>query len=138
MDSASNYWVFSSLPRNPCLAAVLVVCSFSSACSPAAPAPQNAPVLVGLAPPSMNAPAGQALRLIVKFRQAVPYRDKTFLQDIGLKINAHITYLSSVSEDTHVYQAIPQRGQSSADILRSLSGIPLVLQVEADAGVRAF
>lgn len=81
----------------------------------------------------MNPAYGQALRVIVKFRQTVPYRDAAFLQDIAQQIHARVAYISSVSLDTHVYQVEPQLGQSHADILRSLSGIPSVLHVEADA-----
>lgn len=138
MIFASKYCFFTSLRETPRPVAISLLCSFFAACSPLAPAPQNAPVPVALAPPAIIASAGQALRFIVKFRQVVPYRDKAFLQDIGLKINARLTYLSSVSADTHVYQALPQRGQSSDDILRRLSGIPSVLQVEADAAVQAI
>ncbi len=86
----------------------------------------------------MNSTYGQALRVIVKFRQTVPYRDEIFLQDIAQKIHARITYISSVSLDTHVYQIKSQPGQSHADILRSLSGIPVVLHVEADALAQPF
>ncbi|MGH6637402.1 MAG: hypothetical protein ACREXN_07295 [Polaromonas sp.] len=81
----------------------------------------------------MNPAPGQALRVIVKFRQAVPYRDAAFLQDIALHIRARIAYISSVSLDTHVYRIELQPGQSQADVLRRLSDLPSVLQVEADA-----
>ena len=84
----------------------------------------------------MNPAYGQALRVIVKFRQTVPYRDAAFLQGIARQIRARITYISSVSPDTHVYQVEPRPGQSHADILQSLSGIPSVLRVEADAMAR--
>lgn len=81
----------------------------------------------------MNPPHGQALRVIVKFKQTVPYRDAAFLRDMAQQIHARIAYLSSVSPDTHVYQVEPQPGQSPADILRSLSAVSSVLRVEADA-----
>ena len=84
----------------------------------------------------MNPSYGQAVRVIVKFRREVPYRDAAFLQDIARQTRARITYLSSVSLDTHVYQVEPQAGQSQADVLRRLSGISSVLRVEADAVAR--
>ena len=84
----------------------------------------------------MNPSYGQAVRVIVKFRQEVPYRDAAFLQDMARQTRARITYLSSVSLDTHVYQVEPRLGQSQADLLRSLSGISSVLRVEADAVAR--
>lgn len=84
----------------------------------------------------MDPAYGQVLRVIVKFRQAVPYRDAAFLQDMARHINARIAYISSVSIDTHVYQIELQPGQSHADILGRLSGIPDVLWVQADAVAR--
>jgi hypothetical protein len=113
--------------------AILLTGLAMSACSSSAvlatnPAPQNSP-----APTSMNPADGQALRVIVKFKQTVPYRDAAFLRDISQRIHARMVYLSSVSLDTHVYQVEAQRGQSHADILRSLSAVPSVLRVEADA-----
>lgn len=87
--------------------------------------------------PASGDPAySQVLRVIVKFRQVVPYRDAAFLQNMAQHIDARIAYISSVSTDTHVYQIEFQPGQSHADILRRLSGIPAVLWVDADAVAR--
>lgn len=93
----------------------------------------NAAMQNSAPPVSMNSTYGQALRVIVKFRNAVPYRDEAFLQDISQKIHAHILFIGSVAPDTHVYQIEPQTGQSHADILQRLAGLPYVLRVEADA-----
>ncbi len=82
---------------------------------------------------SVDSGIGKPMRVIVKFRQTVPYRDAAFLQDIAQHIHGRIAYISSVSLDTHVYQVEPQPGQSQADILQSLAAIPSVLRVEADA-----
>ena len=107
-----------------------------SACSLSTLAPAT-PSIQGRHPPASMDPAyGQVLRVIVKFRQAVPYRDAAFLQDIARQIGARIAYISSVSIDTHVYQIELQPGQSHADILGRLSGIPDVLWVQADAVAR--
>ena len=84
----------------------------------------------------MSSAYGQGLRVIVNFRQPVPYRDAAFLQGIGQQIRARVTYLSSVSADTHVYQIEPQPGLSQADVLRNLSAIPSVRRIEADAVAR--
>lgn len=84
----------------------------------------------------MDPAYGQVLRVIVKFRQVVPYRDAAFLQAMARQIGARIAYISSVSIDTHVYQIEFQPGQSHADILGRLSGIPAVLWVQADAVAR--
>lgn len=128
----------SSSKRNKALALSLMACLSLNACSPAALPPNSTLMKSSLPPAAMNSTYGQALRVIVKFRQTVPYRDEIFLQDIAQKIHARITYISSVSLDTHVYQIKSQPGQSHADILRSLSGIPVVLHVEADALAQPF
>lgn len=96
----------------------------------------NAPQPNRAAPSAMNPPYGPAVRVIVKFRREVPYRDAAFLQDMARQTQARIAYISSVSLDTHVYQVEPRLGQRQADLLRSLSGIPSVLRVEADAVAR--
>lgn len=74
----------------------------------------------------------QALRVIVKFKQTVPYRDAGFLQDISRKINAPIYYINSVSADTHTYRIEPQAGQRQAEIIQRLTGIPVVQYAEVD------
>lgn len=79
---------------------------------------------------------GQAMRVIVTFRREVPYRDAAFLQDIGRQTQSRLAYISSVSLQTHVYRIEPRLGQSHADLLRSLSGLPSVLRAEADAVAR--
>jgi hypothetical protein len=104
-----------------------------SACSSSAVVAANPAKQNSSAPTSMNPAHGQALRVIVKFKQTVPYRDAAFLRDISQQIHARIAYISSVSPDTHVYQVEFQPGQSNTDILQSLAGIPSVLRVEADA-----
>jgi hypothetical protein len=84
-------------------------------------------------PTSAQQAYAQALRVVVKFRQAVPYRDAVFLQDMAQHIRARIAYIGSVAPDTHVYQIEPQPGQSHADVLRRLENLPSVLRAEADA-----
>lgn len=80
---------------------------------------------------------GKPLRVVVKFkRQTTPYRDAAFLQDMGRQVQARITYVASVSPDTHVYQVEPRLGQSQTDLLRSLSGLPAVARADADAMAR--
>ena len=86
---------------------------------------------------SANLPYGQPVRVIVKFSQAVQYRSDVFLQDMQERIKARVSYLSSVSQDTHVYQLEPQAGQSAAETLRRLGALPFVLRVEMDARVKA-
>lgn len=116
---------------------VIVLASLAlPACSPSTLAPAD-PSMQGNPPPTSAKPAAaQALRVIMKFRQTVPYRDEAFLQDISQKIHARIMFISSIAPDTHVYQIEPQPGQSHADILQRLAGLPYVLRVEADAVAR--
>lgn len=118
--------------------AILTGCLNLSACSQATPAagsqrPANDGSFV-----SANLNRGQPLRVIVKFRQPVPYRDPTFLRDMSEKIHAPVAYVSSVSPDTHVYQINTQPGQDRTTILRLLGNVPDVLFVEADAVAKPF
>ncbi len=83
-------------------------------------------------------PHGQPIRVIVKFSQAVQYQSDAFLQDLQERIKARVSYVSSVSPDTHVYQLEPQPGQSAAQTLQSLGALPFVQRVEIDARVRAL
>ena len=116
--------------------AILLAGLSLSACNSSAIAPVT-PTMHDSRPPTATSPGqGQPLRVIVKFRQAVPYRDKAFLQDIARQVGARVAYISSVSLDTHVYQIEPHPGQSPAEVLRSLSAIPSVLRVETDAVAR--
>lgn len=73
------------------------------------------------------------VRVIVKFRRAVPYRDPAFLQDITQQIQARLSYVASVSEDTHVYLLEPLAGHNSAEALKRLANLSTVLSVELDA-----
>ena len=118
------------------LAAILFASCTASACSPATLASANAPTPTQTAPAAMTPSYGQAVRVIVTFRREVPYRNVAFLQDIGRQTRARISYLSSVSVDTHVYQVEPQAGRSQADVLQSFSSISSVLRVELDALAR--
>jgi len=122
------------------LALLLVTCTVLTACSPSALAPKKASVQDSQQPAASN-PAqaqtkSQSMRIIVKFRYVVPYRDEVFLRDLGQGTNARITYLTSVSPDIHVYSVEPQRGQSRADIFQALANNPAVLYIEADAAVK--
>jgi hypothetical protein len=116
---------------------VLLACLALSACGaplhetgqPSAPASHGAR--------ATNAAFGEPVRVVVKFKQqTTPYRDAAFLQDMGRQIQARIAYVASVSPDTHVYQVEPRLGQSQADLIRQLSGLPAVARAEADAVAR--
>lgn len=72
------------------------------------------------------------VRVIVKFRYAVSYRDPAFLQDISQQIQAHISYVASVSTDTHVYLLQPLAGHNSSDALKRLANLSTVMSVELD------
>lgn len=105
-------------------------------CSQPAPPQPNPPDAA--TPNSAIQPYGQPLRVIVKFSQAVQYRSDVFLQDLQERIQARVSYLSSVSPDTHVYQLEPQAGQSAAETLQRLGALPFVQRVELDARARAL
>lgn len=120
------------------LAAILLASFMASACSPTTLASANAQEPTRTAPAALGPSYGPAVRVIVQFRQEVPYRNAAFLQDVARQTHARITYLSSVSLDTHAYQVEPQPGTSQADVLRSLSEVSSVLRVEIDAVARPF
>lgn len=112
----------------PALALILGACS---------PTPLTAVTPVAQDTPAPAAtPAAQTLRIIVKFRSAVPYADAAFLQTLGQQVDARLTYLASVSADTHVYRMEPLDNQRPADVLQRLSRVPSVLYVEIDALAR--
>lgn len=73
------------------------------------------------------------MRIIVQFRDTVAYADATFLQTLGQQVNARITYLASVSADTHVYRIEPLGNQRPEEVLQRLTEAPSVLRVEMDA-----
>jgi hypothetical protein len=124
-NPTSSKW--RSIARVCCLLVPLAGCS-----QPSPPNPQDA-----VTPGSASQAYGQPIRVIVKFSQDVPYRGEGFLQDMQERIHARVSYVSSVSQDTHVYQLEPQAGQSAAQTLQGLAAVPLVLRVEIDARVQA-
>lgn len=133
MKQLKTLHLFSFSRPVQALAMLGLGCLFLSACSPSALAVKSTPMPQSQQPSAMKPAQVQPLRVIVKFRVAVPYRDEAFLRGIAQKINARMVYLTSVSPDTHVYQVEPLQGQSLADITRSLSSVPAVLYAEADA-----
>ena len=130
----------SSLQPDQALALVLTAFLSLSACSSSALVSNSVTMQDSQQPAASNSAQTQTqtLRVIVKFKYAVPYRDGVFLRDLGQKINARITYITSVFPDIHVYQIEPQRSQSRADVFQSLSSNPAILYVEADAVVKPF
>lgn len=102
------------------------------ACAQPLPPPAPKPVadLAGKAakPVTNEKPA----RIVVRFRTVVPYQDPAFLQGVAQQIQAQLSYVASVSSDTHVYLLQPLPGQSSADALKRLVNLPAVLWAEPD------
>lgn len=131
VQQKSPFFSFTSL--------LLVSLSLSACSAPApAPMPTKPAAQQSRSPGSLTAADSQALRVIVKFRQAVPFRDEAFLQEMSQKIHARMSYISSVSANTHVYWIELQGGLNQADALRSLAGIPSVQYAEPDGIVKAF
>lgn len=113
------------LALTPALALLLGACS-PTTLTPVTPVAQNTPTPAA-------AQSGPAMRVIVKFRATVAYADAAFLQTLGQQAQARITYLASVSADTHVYRVEPLGNQHPAEVLQRLEGAPSVLHVEVDA-----
>lgn len=75
---------------------------------------------------------GQALRVIVKFRQSVAYSDPSFLGSLSRQVDAQISYIASIAPDTHSYLVVPHAGQGGAAILSRLSVQPSIAWAEED------
>lgn len=101
------------------------------------------------APPIQNTPnvdkavvvqskADKALRAIVKFRQIVAYQDPAFVQSLSQQTQARVSYVSSISEDTHIYLIELIGMHDTAGALRRLGGSPSVLWVELDIKASSF
>ena len=82
--------------------------------------------------------ADKAVRAIVKFRQIVAYRDPVFVQSLSQQTQARVSYVSSISEDTHVYLIEPLGMDDSVGALARLGKSPGVLSVELDRKATPF
>ena len=82
--------------------------------------------------------ADKAVRAIVKFRQIVAYRDPVFVQSLSQQTQARVSYVSSISEDTHVYLIEPLGMDDSVGALARLGKSPSVLSVELDRKAKPF
>lgn len=78
-----------------------------------------------------SAPA-QGLRLIVQFSAPAPVQDEALLQSLQDQTLARVRYLSSLSNDTHVYLFQPAPGQTQAQLLQRLGAMPSVVRTEID------
>lgn len=106
---------------------LLVACAQAGSPSTAANGTQTAPLAV--ASPATE----QSVRVIIQFRVAVAYRDPVFVKDLAQQIQAGLSYVSSVSDSTHVYLLAPLPGQPVADAIARLMRLPTVQWVERDA-----
>ena len=86
-------------------------------------------------PPS---PQDTALRMVVKFRTAGSGRDAALLAGLARQAQAPVSYVTSVSPDTHVYRIEPAAGQRADEILARLLATPGVAFVEVDKVVRGL
>lgn len=78
-----------------------------------------------------SAPA-QGLRLIVQFSTPAPAQDEALLQSLQSQTLARVRYLTSLSNDTHVYLFQPAPGQTQAQLLQRLGKMPSVVRTEID------
>ncbi len=121
-DSRRPLWaLLASLP-------LLGACSETLPLSPPSQKPAATPGGKAATPVAQEQP----LRIVVRFRTAVPYQDAAYLQGLGQQVRAELRYVASVSPDTHVYLLQAQAGQASTDILKRLASQPAVLWVEPD------
>ena len=125
-------------PRRFWLVVLMASTSLLIACSQTVVAPpmQNAPSVTKavVAQPNVD----KAVRAVVKFRQIVAYRDPAFVQSLSQQTQARISYVSSVSADTHVYLVEPLGMHDAASAVARLGKLPSVLWVELDSKVTPF
>lgn len=124
--------------RYLCLVASVASASVLIACSQTVVAPpmQNTPSVTKAVVVQPN--AEKAVRAIVKFRQIVAYRDPAFVQSLSQQTQARISYVSSISEDTHVYLIEPLGTRDTAGVLTQLGKLPNVMWVELDKKVTSY
>lgn len=124
--------------RYLCLVVSMASASLLIACSQtvATPPMQNTPSVTKAVVVQSN--ADKAVRAIVKFRQIVAYRDPAFVQSLSQQTQARVSYVSSISEDTHVYLIEPLGMHDTVGALTRLGRLPSVLWVELDRKVTPF
>ena len=79
---------------------------------------------------------GDALRVVVRFRNVGSGRDAAALADLSRQAQAPVSYVTSVSADTHVYRIEPAAGQRADELLARLRTVPGVTFVEIDRTAR--
>ena len=79
-----------------------------------------------------------ALRVVVKFRSGGTGRDAAVLASLTRQAQAPVSYVTSVSPDTHVYRIEPAAGQRTDELLARLLAMPGVAFVEVDRVVRGL
>lgn len=106
------------------------------ACGPTPPATAPEQDVPGItAQPAANV---KATRVVVRYRTATPYRDADYLRNISQQIQAQVSYVASLSPDTHVYALQPLPGQTGTDVLKRLASLPAVLWIEPDRTASSF
>lgn len=83
-------------------------------------------------------PRETAVRVVVKFRTVGTGRDAALLAGLARQAQAPVSYVTSVSPDTHVYRIEPAAGQRTDELLARLLAMPGVAFVEVDRVVRGL
>ena len=76
------------------------------------------------------------MRVVVRFRSVGSGRDAAALADLSRQAQAPVSYVTSVSADTHVYRIEPAAGQRADELLARLRTVPGVTFVEIDRTAR--
>lgn len=79
-----------------------------------------------------------ALRVVVKFRSSGTGRDAALLSGLTRQVQAPVSYIASVSPDTHVYWIELAAGQHADELLKRLRAMPGVVFVEIDRPARTL
>lgn len=111
-------------PNRPCLASAVLCLAMLSACaqdtsySPSAKSQSLAPL--------------PAIRVIIQFQRGTVLDQAAFVGMLRARTQATGVYMTSVSNDTHVFALSPPLGESYGQMLLKVADLPQVARVEAD------
>ena len=123
----------AALLTGTCISAFALLACAQSASEPSSPAAAQA-TTGATTPATTQLPP---VRVIVKFKQAVPFQSAAFLQSLQVQTGAQVRYVVSSSDTTHVYAFQPSRGQSYAQLMEKLKAIAQVERAELDEKAQA-
>ncbi|MEO7108496.1 MAG: hypothetical protein ABIZ09_19135 [Rhodoferax sp.] len=96
---------------------------------PALPPPN---IVANMPPASMV-----SLRVIVQFKEAVPFADPAFVSTLQAQAQLPVQFIASVTSNSHVYALQLPVNQDPSAVLQRLRALPSVARVEIDEKEKA-